>query len=131
MPMRHGRLHGKLWPFVGAAAFQSYGTLRLRHFPDTRRWNGSAIVSASFTAARAQYYYPPPPTPEEDYGPPPGYYQRPPPGYYDRPCPPGFTVQSGACKPYRGPAGGNWRTWNGCPPGYTVQGGECRAYCGY
>jgi hypothetical protein len=69
--------------------------------------------------------------PEEDYGPPPGYYQRPPPGYYDRPCPPGFTVQGGACKPYRGPAGGNWRTWNGCPPGYTVQGGECRAYHGY
>ncbi|MGA9006723.1 MAG: hypothetical protein WB495_07465 [Xanthobacteraceae bacterium] len=28
-------------------------------------------------------------------------------------------------------AGGNWRTWNGCPPGYTVQGGECRAYRGY
>ncbi len=96
-----------------------------------------AIVAASFTAAnftpaRAQYYYPPPPPPppEEDYGPPPGYYQRPPPGYYDRPCPPGFTVQDGACKPYRGPAGGNWRTWNGCPPGYTVQGGECRAYRG-
>jgi len=65
-----------------------------------------AIVSASFTAARAQYYYPhyypPPPPPEEDYGPPPGYYQGPPPGYYDRPCPPGFTVQGGECRAYRG-----------------------------
>ena len=54
-----------------------------------------AIVSASFTAARAQYYYPPPPPPEEDYGPPPGYY-----GYRD--CPRGYTVQDGVCKPYRG-----------------------------
>lgn len=41
--MRHGRLHGKLWAFVGAAAFQSYGTLRLRHFPDRCRHRRTPI----------------------------------------------------------------------------------------
>lgn len=81
-----------------------------------------AGIGATFAGAvapvRAQYYYPPPP---------PYYY-----GYrtYNG-CPPGYTVQGGACRPYRGPAGGGWRTWNGCPPGYTVQGGVCKPYRGY
>jgi hypothetical protein len=80
---------------------------------------GSAIV------VNAQYYYP---RPGYDY-PPPGYGG----GYGWRSwngCPPGYTVQGGACAPYRGPTGGGWRTWNGCPHGYTVQGGECRPYRG-
>jgi hypothetical protein len=32
---------------------------------------------------------------------------------------------------YQGPAAGaGWNTWNGCPPGYTVQGGACAPYRG-
>lgn len=91
-----------------------------------------AMVFASGSPVRAQYYYPYPPPPPGYYGrPPPPDYDEGPPDDYDRPCPPGFTVQGGACRPYRGPVGGGWRTWNGCPPGYTVQGGGCRAYRGY
>jgi hypothetical protein len=87
-----------------------------------------AAVAAGISPVQAQYYPPPPP----------GYYPPPPPGYYPpprdydyRPCPPGYTVQGGACRPYQGPEGGGYRTWNGCPRGYTVQGGECRPYHGY
>jgi hypothetical protein len=32
---------------------------------------------------------------------------------------------------YRGPAGGGWNTWNGCPPNWTIQGGACKPYRGY
>ena len=101
-----------------------------------------ATIFGSVLPVLAQYYpYPPPPPPPPPPGyygggyygapppPPPGYYP-PPPDYGYRPCPRGFTVQDGVCKPYRGPVGGDWRTWNGCPPGFTVQGGECRAYRG-
>jgi len=72
---------------------------------------------------RAQYYYPPPPP----------YYYRGGNCYSDGCCPPGMTIQGGACKPYRGPRsyGGGWRTYNGCPPHYTVQDGVCKPYRGY
>jgi hypothetical protein len=77
-------------------------------------------VAGHAATAFAQYYnYPPPPPRPSPY-----YY-----GY--RPCPPGYTVQGGACKPYRGAVGGGWNTWNGCPPGYTVQDGACQPYRGY
>ncbi len=45
-------------------------------------------------------------------------------------CPPNYTIQDGACKPYLGGYGGGWRTWNGCPPNYTIQGGQCLPYRG-
>jgi hypothetical protein len=91
---------------------------------------GMIAITGGVGPLHAQYYYPPPPPPPPPgYGPPPGYYG-PPPGYYDRPCPPGMTVQGGVCRPYQGPDGGGYRTWNGCPRGYTVQGGECRPYRG-
>ncbi len=91
---------------------------------------GMTAITGGVGPLHAQYYYPPPPPPPPPgYGPPPGYYG-PPPGYYDRPCPPGMTVQGGVCRPYQGPDGGGYRTWNGCPRGYTVQGGECRPYRG-
>lgn len=91
---------------------------------------GMTAITGGVSPLQAQYYYPPPPPPPPPgYGPPPGYYG-PPPGYYDRPCPPGMTVQGGVCRPYRGPDGGGYRTWNGCPRGYTIQGGECRPYRG-
>ena len=93
-------------------------------------------VAAGVSPVRAQYY--PQPPPGYYPPPPPGYYPPPPPGYYappppdyGRPCPPGYTVQGGVCRPYQGPEGGGYRTWNGCPRGYTVQGGECRPYRGY
>jgi hypothetical protein len=78
------------------------------------------MLAAALSPLRAQYYpYPPPP----------------PPYYYGRPsangCPYGYTVQSGICKPYRGPVGGGWNTPNSCPPGYTVQSGVCKPYRGY
>ena len=114
-------------------------------FSVLRKHNPSADDAASVTALATnatdkpqvvqsvtrpmQVYYPPPP---------PGYYGRPDyddPGYYGRrgysPCPPGYTVQGGACRPYQSPSGAGWRTWNGCPPGYTVQGGACAPYRGY
>jgi hypothetical protein len=67
-------------------------------------------------------------------------------------CPPGWTVQGGACKPYRGPVGGPpggygypppygyYRprprgytcTYLGCcPRGFSVQDGVCKPYRGY
>jgi hypothetical protein len=76
-----------------------------------------AAVAGGIGTANAQYYPPPP------YGY--GYG-----GQTWNGCPPGYTVQGGACAPYRGPVGGGWRSWNGCPPGYTVQGGNCAPYQG-
>jgi len=90
---------------------------------------GMTAVAAGVSPVRAQYY--PPPPPGYYPPPPPGYYPPPPPDYGYRPCPPGYTVQGGVCRPYQGPEGGGYRTWNGCPRGYTVQGGECRPYRGY
>ena len=55
---------------------------------------GTATIGSAI-AVNAQYYYPPP-----------GYDYPPPPGY----------------------GGYGWRIWNGCPPGYTVQGGACQPY---
>lgn len=67
------------------------------------------------------------------YGPPPpgyGYspgYGPPPPGY----GPPGpyYRSYSGEGRGYYRP--GRFRTWNGCQPGWTVQDGLCKPYRGY
>jgi len=32
---------------------------------------------------------------------------------------------------YRGPYQRRWNTWNGCPPNYTIQDGACKPYRGY
>jgi hypothetical protein len=32
---------------------------------------------------------------------------------------------------YPGAGAGGFDTWNGCPPGYTIQSGACRPYRGY
>ena len=50
----------------------------------------STVGLGGATPVKAQYYYPPPST-------------------YNG-CPPGYTVQGGVCKPYRGPVGGGWDT---------------------
>ena len=59
------------------------------------------------------------------------------PRYRDGPCPPGYTVQDGVCKPYRGPYGPGYGAGYGyryrdspCPPRYTVQDGVCKPYRG-
>jgi len=66
-------------------------------------------------------------------------------------CPPGWTVQGGACRPYQGPVGGPppgygyppygydrprargyTCTYAGCcPRGFSVQDGVCKPYRGY
>lgn len=77
------------------------------------------------------------------YAPPPREYREPPPLYDGRrefddrryreerrgpplavptKCQPGFTVQDGECKPYRGP--------QTCQKGFTVQDGQCKPYTG-
>ncbi len=75
--------------------------------------------------------------PQREYrGPPPGFgdrrdfddrryrddERRGPPRAVPTRCQPGYTVQDGECKPYRGP--------QKCQPGYTVQDGECKPYTG-
>jgi hypothetical protein len=80
-----------------------------------------AIVGAAAVEnariANAQYYYPPPP----------------PNCYAGGCCPPGMTIQGGACQPYRGPVGprGYGYGYRPCPRGYTVQDGVCKPYRGY
>ena len=68
-------------------------------------------------------------------------------------CPPGWTVQGGACRPYQGPTGGPPPGYYGyppppygyyrprprytctyagcCPKGFSVQDGVCKPYRGY
>lgn len=61
------------------------------------------------------------------------------------PCGPGYTLQGGVCKPYRGPNvryydnygpgryyGPEYRRYHRkpCPEGYTVQDGVCKPYVG-
>jgi hypothetical protein len=64
------------------------------------------------------YGYPPPPGYGPGYGPPSGYG---PPGPYYR----SYEGGRGYYRP------GRFRTWNGCQPGWTVQDGLCKPYRGY
>jgi hypothetical protein len=79
------------------------------------------------------YYAPPPyygPSPyyapSPYYGPGPGYYAPgygpPPPAYYGGPR---YSREAMFYRP------GRYRTWNGCQPGWTVQDGLCKPYRGY
>jgi hypothetical protein len=61
----------------------------------------------------AQYYEPRPYYRERYYDP--GYDRR----RYDRP------------RYYGRYEGRRWNTWNGCPPRYTIQDGACKPYRGY
>ena len=69
-------------------------------------------------------YGPPPPGYGPGYGPPPPGYG---PGY----GPPGpyYRSYGGGGGGYYRP--GRFRTWNGCQPGWTVQDGLCKPYRGY
>jgi hypothetical protein len=87
-----------------------------------------AIALGTLVPAKAQYYYPRPP----DYG-----YRYPPPddrygyGWTWNDCPPGWRVQGGNCAPYKGPAGGGWRTWNGFHRITQSKGEAGKPYRGY
>jgi hypothetical protein len=74
-----------------------------------------------------------PPPPGYGYGPPPpGYgYGPPPPGYGPGYGPPGpyYRSYEGGGRGYYRP--GRFRTFNGCQPGWTVQDGLCKPYRGY
>jgi hypothetical protein len=84
----------------------------------------AVALSSAATRAPAQQIYlnfgnpgygpPPPGYYGPGYGPPPGAYYR---GYGD-----------GYREGYRP---GRYRTWNGCQPGFTVQDGRCKPYRGY
>ena len=72
-------------------------------------------------------YGPPPPGYGPGYGPPPPGYgpgYGPPPGPYYR----SYRGGGGGGGYYRP---GRFRTWNGCQPGWTVQDGLCKPYRGY
>lgn len=92
-----------------------------------------AAIVASAGAASAQTfyfgvgpdpYYAPPPYygPSPYYGPAPLYGPAPPPAYYG---PPRYSREAMYYRP------GRYRTWNGCQPGWTVQDGLCKPYRGY
>ena len=69
-----------------------------------------------------------PPPPSYGYGP---GYGPPPPGYGPGYGPPGpyYRSYGGGGGGYYRP--GRFRTWNGCQPGWTVQDGLCKPYRGY
>jgi hypothetical protein len=69
-------------------------------------------------------YGPPPPGYGRGYGPPPPGYG---PGY--GPPGPNYRSYGGGGGGYYRP--GRFRTWNGCQPGWTVQDGLCKPYRGY
>jgi hypothetical protein len=64
--------------------------------------------------------YGPSPYGPSPYGPSP--YSGPPPAYYGGP---GYSREAMFYRP------GRYRTWNGCQPGWTVQSGLCKPYRGY
>src|SRR5919109_1486003 len=66
------------------------------------------------------YYAPRPYCPSPYYGPSP--YSGPPPAYYGGPR---YSREAMFYRP------GRYRTWNGCQPGWTVQDGLCKPYRGY
>jgi hypothetical protein len=72
----------------------------------------AALLSAATDAPAQQIYL--------NFGNP--GYGPPPPGYYG----PGYG--EGYREGYRP---GRYRTWNGCQPGFTVQDGRCKPYRGY
>ena len=67
-------------------------------------------------------YYAPAPY----YGPSPYYAPPPPPAHYGGPgYGPGYAREATYYRP------GRFKTWNGCQPGWTVQDGLCKPYRGY
>jgi hypothetical protein len=83
-----------------------------------------ALIGAGGVSSAQQIYlnfgnpgYAPPPPGYYGYGP--GY--GPPPGPYYR----GYRGEEAYYRP------GRYRTWNGCQPGWTVQDGRCKPYRGY
>ena len=90
----------------------------------------AGAASAQYIYIQPGPGYGPPPGP--GYGPPPGPgYYGPPPGPGYGPPPPGYGPpgryygEGGYYRP------GRFRTWNGCQPGWTVQDGLCKPYRGY
>lgn len=89
----------------------------------------ATLISVSSASAQRIYLdfgpnpgYGPPPPGYGGYGPPPGYG----PGY----GPPGAYYRGGdRGGGYYRP--GRYRSWNGCQPGWTVQDGLCKPYRGY
>ena len=77
---------------------------------------GIAGVAGATTPAAAQYYYGP-----GYYAPAP--YYAPPPRYQRRYVRPPRYYSYGYANPYG--------TFNGCPPHYTIQDGACKPYKGY
>jgi hypothetical protein len=88
----------------------------------------AGLITAAGVASAQQIYldFGPsrPPPPGYGYGPPPGYGYGPPPG----PGPYYREYRGGGGGYYRP---GRFRTWNGCQPGWTVQDGLCKPYRGY
>src|SRR5262249_31794256 len=77
------------------------------------------------------YYAPAPPPyygPSPSYGPAP-YYG--PSSYYAPPPPPAYYGGGGYAREATDYRPGRFRTWNGCQPGWTVQDGLCKPYRGY
>jgi hypothetical protein len=81
----------------------------------------AGMLVSTMGIAAAQYYdpgYRDYPRYRDDYGPRPYYRER----GYDEP-------RSYRGQGYYRP--GRYRTWNGCQPGWTVQDGLCKPYRGY
>ena len=82
-----------------------------------------AIIAMTGAAAAQQFYF--------GVGPEPGprpYYRDYPPGYHDRAGYYRYGERRQELYYYRP---GRYRTWNGCQPGWTVQDGLCKPYRGY
>jgi len=77
------------------------------------------------------YYAPAPPPyygPPASYGPAPYYGPSP---YYAPPPPPAYYGGGGYAREATYYRPGRFKTWNGCQPGWTVQSGLCKPYRGY
>jgi hypothetical protein len=91
----------------------------------------TAFIASTCTASAQTFYFGVGPdpyyAPPRYYGPSPyygpGYGPPPPSAYYG-----GGPRYSGEAMYYRP---GRYRTWNGCQPGWTVQSGLCKPYRGY
>ena len=90
-------------------------------------FTAGAIISVLGAASAQQIYLDFGPNP--GYGPPPpGYGYGPPPPGYGQPGPYYRSYEGGGRGYYRP---GRFRTFNGCQPGWTVQDGLCKPYRGY
>jgi hypothetical protein len=88
---------------------------------------GAASAQTVYFGVGPNPYYAPPPSygPYPSYGPGyygPGYGPPPPPAYYGGPR---YSREAMYDRP------GRFKTWNGCQPGWTVQNGLCKPYRGY